>query len=32
MERSPKFDASQRIPDMPYHSFAELVGFLVIDG
>jgi pyruvate dehydrogenase (quinone) len=26
MEGDPKFDASQQIPDVPYHSFAELIG------
>ncbi|MGK6312304.1 thiamine pyrophosphate-requiring protein [Neorhizobium sp. DT-125] len=26
MEGDPKFEASQRIPDVPYHRFAELVG------
>jgi pyruvate dehydrogenase (quinone) len=26
MEGDPKFDASQRIPDVPYHRFAELIG------
>ncbi len=26
MEGNPKFDASQRIPDVPYHKFAELIG------
>jgi pyruvate dehydrogenase (quinone) len=26
MEGDPKFDASQRIPDVPYHKFAELIG------
>jgi pyruvate dehydrogenase (quinone) len=26
MEGDPKFDASQRLPDFPYHRFAELIG------
>jgi len=26
MEGDPKFDASQRIPNVPYHRFAELIG------
>jgi pyruvate dehydrogenase (quinone) len=26
IEGDPKFDASQRIPNVPYHSFAELIG------
>jgi pyruvate dehydrogenase (quinone) len=26
MEGDPKFDASQRIPDVPYHRFAEMIG------
>lgn len=26
MEGDPKFNASQRIPDVPYHKFAELIG------
>jgi pyruvate dehydrogenase (quinone) len=26
MEGDPKFDASQQIPNVPYHSFAELIG------
>ena len=26
MEGNPKFEASQRIPNVPYHKFAELVG------
>jgi pyruvate dehydrogenase (quinone) len=26
MEGDPKLDASQQIPDVPYHSFAELIG------
>jgi len=26
IEGDPKFDASQRIPDVPYHRFAELIG------
>jgi pyruvate dehydrogenase (quinone) len=26
MEGDPKFDASQQIPDVPYHKFAELIG------
>lgn len=26
MEGDPKFDASQSIPDVPYHRFAELIG------
>ena len=26
MEGDPKFDASQRIPDVPYHRFADLIG------
>jgi len=26
MEGNPKFDASQKIPNVPYHKFAELVG------
>jgi pyruvate dehydrogenase (quinone) len=26
MEGDPKFDASQKIPDVPYHKFAELIG------
>jgi pyruvate dehydrogenase (quinone) len=26
MEGNPKFDASQQIPNVPYHSFAELIG------
>jgi pyruvate dehydrogenase (quinone) len=26
MEGDPKFEASQRIPDVPYHKFAELIG------
>jgi pyruvate dehydrogenase (quinone) len=26
MEGNPKFDASQQIPDVPYHRFAELIG------
>jgi len=26
MEGDPKFDATQRIPDVPYHKFAELIG------
>lgn len=26
MEGDPKFDASQAIPDVPYHAFAELIG------
>ncbi len=27
MEGDPKFDASQKIPNVPYHRFAELIGF-----
>ncbi len=27
MEGDPKFDASQQIPNVPYHRFAELIGF-----
>jgi pyruvate dehydrogenase (quinone) len=27
MEGDPKFNASQQIPNVPYHSFAELIGF-----
>ncbi len=26
MEGNPRFDASQQIPDVPYHRFAELIG------
>ncbi len=26
MEGDPKFDASQRIPDVPYHRFADMIG------
>ena len=26
MEGDPKFDATQQIPDLPYHRFAELIG------
>ena len=26
MEGNPKFDATQQIPDVPYHKFAELIG------
>jgi len=26
MEGDPKFDASQQIPDVPYHQFSELIG------
>ncbi len=26
MEGNPKFEASQQIPDVPYHKFAELIG------
>ncbi len=26
MEGNPKFDASQSLPDVPYHKFAELIG------
>jgi pyruvate dehydrogenase (quinone) len=26
MEGDPKFDASQQIPDVPYHRFAEMIG------
>ena len=26
MEGDPKFDASQKVPDVPYHRFAELIG------
>ncbi|MET3588738.1 thiamine pyrophosphate-dependent acetolactate synthase large subunit-like protein [Pseudorhizobium tarimense] len=26
MEGDPKFEASQRIPNVPYHKFAELIG------
>ncbi|USI72678.1 thiamine pyrophosphate-requiring protein [Sphingomonas morindae] len=26
MEGNPKFEASQRLPDMPYHRFAEMIG------
>jgi pyruvate dehydrogenase (quinone) len=26
MEGNPKFDASQQLPDVPYHRFAELIG------
>ncbi len=26
MEGDPKFNASQRIPNVPYHQFAELIG------
>jgi pyruvate dehydrogenase (quinone) len=26
MEGDPKFNASQQIPDVPYHRFAELIG------
>ena len=26
MEGDPKFDASQHIPNVPYHKFAELIG------
>ena len=26
MEGNPKFEATQRIPDVPYHRFAELIG------
>lgn len=28
MEGDPKFEASQRIPDVPYHRFAELIGLV----
>ncbi|MBP0583387.1 thiamine pyrophosphate-requiring protein [Labrys sp. LIt4] len=33
MEGDPKFDASQQIPDVPYHRFAELIGLkgLLVD-
>jgi pyruvate dehydrogenase (quinone) len=27
MEGDPKFDASQQLPNVPYHKFAELIGF-----
>jgi pyruvate dehydrogenase (quinone) len=27
MEGDPKFDASQQIPNVPYHKFGELIGF-----
>lgn len=30
MEGDPKFDASQRIPNVPYHRFAELIGLVGI--
>lgn len=26
MEGNPKFDATQQIPNVPYHEFAELIG------
>ena len=26
MEGDPKFDASQKVPDVPYHRFAEMIG------
>ena len=26
MEGNPKYDASQSLPDVPYHKFAELIG------
>ncbi len=26
MEGDPKFDASQKVPNVPYHRFAELIG------
>jgi pyruvate dehydrogenase (quinone) len=26
MEGDPKFNATQQIPDVPYHRFAELIG------
>ncbi len=26
MEGNPRFDASQKLPDVPYHKFAELIG------
>jgi pyruvate dehydrogenase (quinone) len=26
MEGDPKFDASQQVPDVPYHRFAEMIG------
>ena len=26
MEGNPKFDATQSLPDVPYHKFAELIG------
>jgi pyruvate dehydrogenase (quinone) len=26
MEGNPKFDATQQLPDVPYHKFAELIG------
>jgi pyruvate dehydrogenase (quinone) len=26
MEGNPKFEATQQIPDVPYHRFAELIG------
>jgi pyruvate dehydrogenase (quinone) len=34
MEGDPKFDASQKIPDVPYHRFAELIGLkgIFVDG
>ncbi|VWX58287.1 Thiamine pyrophosphate-binding protein [Burkholderiales bacterium 8X] len=27
MEGNPKFEASQTLPDLPYHRFAEMIGF-----
>ena len=27
MEGDPKFDASQQLPNVPYHKFGELIGF-----
>ena len=30
MNGDPKFDASQQIPDFPYHRFGEMLGFLGI--
>ena len=26
MEGSPKFEATQQVPDVPYHRFAEMIG------
>ena len=30
MEGNPKYDASQSVPDVPYHKFAELIGLIGI--